>query len=1149
MHSTARLFPFLSLLVAPLPVLAQVATSTEIHLTADLDGDGREDTVVIDRASGGFRAAYQGAPGVWSWAPARATGIASISAASIGRWFDPTRDALAVTAPAANRAQIIRAASAAATPTLTPVFTPGLGPSAVASPDIGGPGNTAHPDLWLASVENGAPIPIQLGTVRHNGALFTPLLQSPSTRNPTAVRTTALKVGGPAWVAFLGTAPAQPDQFTVLSYATGAAAQVVARAVPIDSAWASGLIAASSLHHVLTWVPGQTSFLSHALTEGPPSTFGLAAAVPFDLATPIGRITVVASAAGARLVVTAPNGSSAKVYAFDGTNPPALLQTIAAPNGQSFNGLLPLTGGGFQLLQGQVGIGITSTMIPFTPSGGLFVAGAPSPLPALRTAALRANVFGFSTEPFVDPAARLLARYNAPEWSSLPILLGNQLSVSREIFGGASFGLGGSAPLALGSVPMGTAFTLTNQFGAAVSLHSYDAGDGAVGADASITPIPGPQIRAVRVAFAPSPPTAPVFFKLDNGPWTPWADTPVLVMKNTTVTFYARDPNTQQPSALRTARYTFEVGPFELDSDGDGVPDFVENHLSIDPLAGTDTDGDGFSDLTEILLDGVAINSEFTPPNDARLEDNIAFKLRVAPRPIDGTNGARAQAALGINLQAHGLDGALLATGQAVPLATPGIIGAGLSYDAVVADELQALFSVLSEAVFTIATVSPDKNRGREIGALFLIPAPAPPVIAYTSGGGAMAAEVTAWIAAASAAYANQLQPTVAGNWTEIDTLTALLLEWKIEQILLARGVAGLTPGKLTLFGGRLGDAGRFTPSAADLAALRLRASASLPGYDLTSVFTQLNGTVSSAPALSVARAAATAIYRTSSAQANSSPPGTWLPPFDVLRAFVRGTPLPAPYAAAVGIAAPDLTSAQNTLASLVSTLPSRPVQIFTLWVGPDSFAGSCHALTDSVTAEIVNLFSAPGFPYQPTDGFALIPGTKIQVLAYSDLVGPCSGTNVEVIRVDVISFPPVPFTDSNQNLLPDDWEWALLPDGGGTFEDDDGDGISNVQEYLDGTDPLDFSSKADTALLNNVPQLKILQDGYDLVLLWAFPATYADAIKWTLETSPNLIDWTERPDVLAEQIEPGIFQINLPNAIQEGEPKHFHRVIMGLKP
>lgn len=1149
MKSLIRLLPVVPLLAFPARA-AHAESPTEIHLTADLDGDGRADLIVIDRASGGFRAAYQLAPGTWTWTPARATGIAGITSAAAGRWFSTGRDSLAVAAPAANRTHIVQATNQNAHPILTPVFTPALGPSAVASPDIGGGGNTAHSDLWLATVENGAPNPVFTGTVRHDGTVFTHLAQSPSTRTPTAVRTTALKTGGTQWVAFLGTAPAQQDRLTVLSLATGAPVEVLARNVPAGSAWTSGLVTAGPLHHVLTWVPGETSFLSQPVLEGPPNTFSLAPAQAFNVTPPIGQITIAASDAGPRLIITAPDGSAAEVHSFDGVNAPTFLQQLLPPPGQSLTGLLPRVGGGFHLLKGVTGSGITSLMMPYSASGGLFTPGTPSPLPDLRPAALRANVFAFSSEPFVDPAARLLARYNAPEWSSSPILVGNQLSVTRETFGGPTAGLGDKAPLPIGTVPVGTAFALTNQFGTSVAVHSLDAGDGNATAEVEISPPPGIQTRAVQVGFSPSPSNAPVFFRLDDGPWSAAPSSGILVRQTTTLTYYARHPVSQQPSPLRTATYTFTAGPFELDSDGDGVPDFVEVHLELKPLAGNDSDGDSFTDLDEILGGSPPGNSEFTPPGDFRVDENIAFKLRVAPRPIDGSNGARASAATGVRLEAHGLDGSLLTGGPSTLLATPGVIGTGLLNDNVVADDAQRLFAVITEPVFPIATVSPDKDRGREIAGLYLIPTPPPPTIAYTPGGGTLAEETAAWIAAADAAYTNQVRPTVAGNWTEIDTLTAFLIEWKVEQILVSRGLSGLSPGNLTLFGGRLGDAGRFSPEAADIADLRLRATPDLPGYDLAAMLAQTATTVANDASMATARAAATAIYRTSSANSNAAPPGTWLPPFDVLRAFVRGTPLPPPYNAAVGIAAPTLAAAQTALAALVTGLAPRPVETLTLVVGPDSFSGPCRALIDANTAETVNLFAAPGIPYQATDGFALIPGTELIVTGYTDLSGPCPGTQLEVIHVTVASFPAVPFVDADNNLLSDDWEWTFLLGPGDPFGDDDNDGISNLQEYLDCTDPLDSNSKADEAVLVQIPDLQLLIDEEGaLIIEWDFPAQYADSIQWTLEASPDLIQWIPLPGAIVEETQPGQFTITLPDGIDEEQGLEFFRIVMSLTP
>lgn len=1142
---------FLSAITLTSPArAAQHDGDAEIQFTADLDGDGREDIIVLDRASGGFRAAYQNAPGVWNWAAARATGIAEITGATPGKWLTTARDSFAVVSPAANRCHIVAAATPAAQPALTPVFTPGLGPSGVASPDIGGADNTAHSDLWLASVENGAPNPVQLGTVRHNGASFTSLLQSTAARTPHGVRTIALKHGGTAWVCSIGTAAAQADRFSAISYAAGpAGSEVLGTNVPAGSQWTSGRLSAGTLHHVMTWIPGQTSFQSRAVVEAPANVFSLAAAGLFSVELPIGSLAVVASDLGPRLVVTHPNGTHAEVYSFDGVTPPEFLQQIVPQPGQSLTGLLPLASGGFQLMQGPTGQGRTATMTPFTADGGIFEAGTPSQLPGIRPSAMRANVFAFSSEPLVDPSARLLARFNAPEWTSTPTLQGNQLSVSRELFGGQTAGLGNKASQAIGSVPIGTTFVLTNQINQAIAVHSFDSGDGATAADVEILPAPGLKSQAVHLAFQASPASAPVFFRLGNGEWTQWtALTKVLFWSDTTVSYYARHPISNQPSAIRHATYQFDKPIFEMDSDGDGVPDFVEHHLHLDPLNGNDGDGDGFSDLNEIIMGTTANMVDDKPAENQRLEANVAFKLRVAPRPIDGTSGSRVSSTLNQRIDAFGLDGSLIATGPSVHLATPGVTGPGLLSDKVVADDRQGMISVMTQPIFPVVTASSDKERGREMAGLFLIPTPAPLQVNFTPGNVPVEDNALAWIAAAQSAWNSQQRPTVSGNWTEIDTLTAFLLEWKIEQILLARELPGLAADRLTLFGGRTGDAGRFSPEASDLAALRLRVSPALPGYEPVALFQTIQSAVAGA-SLAGARAAATAIYRTSSASSNAAPPGTYLPPFDVLRAFVRGASLPAPYNSEVGIAIGSLENAQSAMVAMLAGIPARPVATYNLLVNSDSFSGGCHALTDKLTADAVNLFAAPGIPYQATDGFSLIPGTELQVTGYTDLVGTCPGTSIEVISVSVVSFPAVPFIDADNNLLADDWEWVFLLGGGNPFDDDDNDGIINLQEYLDGTDPLDPNSKAAEAVIFKAPQILITQNGANgVVLSWEFPAQYAGSIQWTLQTSTDLIDWETQPGAVVQQPEPGWHSITLPGVMLNNSNEFYH-VIMALAP
>ena len=1118
-------------------------TEGEIHMVADLDGDGRPDLVVLDRASGGYRAAYQLAEGVWTWYPARATGIGEVSGAAVGRFFDLSKDALAVTSPLANRVHIVRAYTPGGLPIVDAVYPAGIGPDQVAAPDVGGNGNTAHDDLWTSSIENGSPTPVRISSTRHDGNSFAAISDFGLSRRPKQAQAVVIKEEGIRHIIHIGTLEGQSDLLTVASFASGSAVVVANTVVPEDSYWTSGLLGAGSLHHVLVWQRGSSSFRSIGVTENQPAVFGLATHEIFDVAMPVGQLIIVRSDAGPRLLVIDEAGTGARVFSFDGETPPVLIQDIAPAPGAMLTGAAGLPGTGFHIFEGTEGSGITTTSTPYTAAGGSFTPSAPTQLPVLLPATLRANAFAFSTEPFVDPSAQLLGRYNAPDWTSNPLLQGGQLTVSRETMGNSSQGLGDPAPTVIGTVPMGTAFALTNQYSREISLHSYAAGDGATRASVDIFPVPGIKTRAFRLSFNAQPAIAPVYYRLNEGPWVQWDGNEVLVGEDTTVRYYAEDPLSQLPSAIRVAMYSFEVASHELDSDGDGVPDFVEKEFGIDPLMGVDSDGDGYSDLNEILVDTKPNDKEDAPNPNQRLEENIAFRLRVAPRPLDGSSDTRTGAALGARLDVFGLDGSSIAGGAAEELNQPGLEGPGLGVEAVVADPRMGFVTVMTEPVFAVTTADPDKDRGREIAGLFPIPEGSLPPINYVPGNGSQAEEAAAWVAAALLARNSAVRPSVSGNWTELDTLVAFVLERKLEQIFLERGLTGLEAGKLSLFGGRTGDAGRFVPSAEDYAALRLQLSESLPGYEIPQLFDVISSAVVNSPDFSGLRDTATAIYRVSSANSNAAEPGTYLPPFDVLRAFVRGAPLPEPYLSEVGITAQVLANAQGNVLNLLTGLPNRPVESYMLIVEETSFDAPCSTLTLLGLDMPVNLFAAPGIPFAATDGFNLIPGTKLLVTGYTDVVDDdCDGADMEVIDVLVLEFPPPDSPDLDQDLLPDAWEEAFLLGDGDPYADDDDDGASNLQELLDGTDPLDPFSKALEFADLSPPDITVLADPQGITLTWTFPAFYADQVFWSVETSDNFINWVAAPNPVVES-PPGTFTVELP-----GGNSGFFRVSMGLK-
>lgn len=168
---------------------------------------------------------------------------------------------------------------------------------------------------------------------------------------------------------------------------------------------------------------------------------------------------------------------------------------------------------------------------------------------------------------------------------------------------------------------------------------------------------------------------------------------------------------------------------------------------------------------------------------------------------------------------------------------------------------------------------------------------------------------------------------------------------------------------------------------------------------------------------------------------------------------------LPGGYATDLPVTPQTLTLAAAGVEQALTTLPLRQRVQVLLRVRVDSFFGTCATLeTLDNPPTIVNLFDADGFVLAFPDAFLLPAGTILSFDGYfSAASANCPGTKFEALSATVVTLPPSPSEDQNQNGLPDDWELLFL--GGlsqNPLEDSDKDQYSDLEELLGGSDPQD---------------------------------------------------------------------------------------------
>jgi hypothetical protein len=165
------------------------------------------------------------------------------------------------------------------------------------------------------------------------------------------------------------------------------------------------------------------------------------------------------------------------------------------------------------------------------------------------------------------------------------------------------------------------------------------------------------------------------------------------------------------------------------------------------------------------------------------------------------------------------------------------------------------------------------------------------------------------------------------------------------------------------------------------------------------------------------------------------------------------------------------------------------------LVVRPDTAGGVCRILDVNGGPGTFALYNSSLLAFSFPDNFNLLPGSLVEISGYTDVTNSlCGYPGIQVTSALLCSVPIATDTDGDGNLLIDTWEKQFYGDLNlaNPFGDSDGDGYSNIQEMLEGSDPRDVHGIPTVGVASfAAPVLTLLENGGQVELFFQWPASY----------------------------------------------------------
>ena len=1143
-------------------------TEAETFAWGEFRGDGRRSFAVIDRESGGVRLMGTTATGGLVPGATHASGIEGVTGVAVGRFDVTTRDDLAVVSPEANRVRVVSPMGGHG----FDVWPLGIGPELLAAIPMAG-GEPGFSGLATNAVWNPAtPLgPHRLGFMARISGKYQLVAGHAPGNRARQILAVAQQAGGALRYGELYEHRPEAWAFAVADHTQPSLPQLaMVEHVPPGSRVIWGpfnLLHSRSVF--LFHAPGSDQVaLSVANADG-----SLGGLITRTLPEPMAWIQAAEAGGAWRIIGCTMDGSMLRIFAYAGNNSFTPLQNMAPPPGERWTGLLPVAGGEWFAASAPPGQP-TSRLTRHIYQGGLmpFAARASVALEPLHRDELTSDVLLFAGKPFHDNSPALKGRLRAGGWTSAlddNPKFGALMHGVSERWRGPSAGVGDPVAVQLGARPSPVTHGLANQIASNASFFSLETPVGAMPDMVVFEPPPGYYNEAIEVELLTASPMANVYFTIDGSHnWQLYAGPVGPVFRDTVVRAYVTDETSRSP--VQSAVYTFPESPMDLDSDGDGVPDFIKELYGINPLAGgADSDGDGVSDLFEILL-----GSDPTDPDDVPNESDILsltrrFAFQILPTSHSGVGPDDVLQMRGswhpdpphregTWISLYRPDGRLSLDGWAESGAGGLVAFRRSGY---VAPDPPLFWVAGTPDRFMIHDNNqPDFRHGRGIFRMVnyeaepMYPLPRPEL----SGTNVQMAQQ--WITAVRDHLQSRALVKPRRDLSYLDTLHLLLTEQALGEIFRQRGLIFQSHVTLTPFrgdtqrrrpmpGGPI--TGRVAVEEAWLTALAERGPSD-NGYVWSELLEHMRfgGSNSGREALD---ATAREVYRIGFHAYSDPDDLLTLPPFDALRQLFETGALPHGYTVRLMIPQATVDNALREINGLLKGLPQR---MFTpsavpLVAGEDFHRSPWLVLRHAHTNGEYWLADRQGNPMPAPLGFRILPG--FQFTATGHLTDhPSGGYTLWVESIALAAAPMPGWSDSDWNALDDGWEAFLFGRlGNNPFLDLDGDGYSLLQEMLEGTDPHYADDFPTVPVVDfTLPHVTIESLApYQFRLSWQWSNPYDNRLGFHLQGGSDMVEFASMLD-LVPRMPGGLYEVDV-DPPSEGSPaeRFFFRAGLRLLP